>query len=45
MYVYIYIYIYIYTLRDLIIGMYVTGEKQRLVLYSKPYKYLMYLWH
>ena len=25
--------------------MYVTCEKQRLVLYSKPYTHLMYLWH
>ena len=35
----------IYTLGDFIIDMYVTCEKQRLVLYSKSYKHLMYLWH
>ena len=29
--------IYIYHLRDLIIDIYVTSEKQRLVLYSKYY--------
>ena len=34
--------VHIYTLRDFIIDMYVTCEKQRLVLYIKPYKHLMY---
>ena len=38
---------HIYNLRDLIIHMYiyVTFGKHRLVLYSKHYKHLVFVWH